>query len=305
MDNGEKIRLVISDVDGTLLEPDGVLSPVAFVAVGRLRQAGIKFSLSSARPRLGMRWLLRTLGVDCTCAALNGAVLFDPMGKSSRELPLNRELARELYSRISKAGVDVWFYTRDAWFVPRLSGPRVRQNTDALRTAPKRYLRLEEVADAILKVVGASDDPNLVEACANNISREFAGQVCVTTSPPHFVDLTHPSADKGRAAAAIAQAERVSLREVLAIGDSPGDIPMFEKVGTSVAMGQSCGKVRRSASQLTRSNTENGFAWAVEYVLNEKWKAGLANVDGEINERRQLARFVKQIVKHPSKGELK
>lgn len=275
MDDGENIRLVISDIDGTLLEPDGVLSPVAFVAVGRLRQAGIKFSLSSARPRIGMRWLVRTLGVDCTCAALNGAVLFDPVEKSSKELPLKRDLARELYSRISIRGVDVWFYTRDAWFVPRLSGARVRQNTDALRTAPKRYARLEEVADPILKVVGASDNPELVESCAEAMTRDFAGHVCVTISPPHFVDLTHPSANKGTAAAMIAQAEGVSVGEVLAIGDSPGDIPMFEEVGTSVAMGQSSGKVRRSASQLTRSNTENGFAWAVEYVLNRKWKAGL------------------------------
>lgn len=267
----KRIRLVISDIDGTLLDTDGVLSPVAFVAVGRLRLKGIKLSLCSARPAFGMRWLVRTLGVDCTCAALNGALLFDPSGDSSSELPLERSVVQELHRRMINAGVDVWFYTREEWFVPRLSGPQVTQNSDLLRTAPERYGRLDEVPDPILKVVGASDNPDLIEACANRLSREYARRVCTTISPPHFVDVTHPSADKGRAATAIQLAEGVSSADVVAIGDSHGDIPMFHEVGTSIAMGQSCRKVRDSASEVTRTNAENGFAWAVEFVIARKW----------------------------------
>jgi Cof subfamily protein (haloacid dehalogenase superfamily) len=273
MEKGQSIRLVISNIDGTLLDPDGVLSPVAFVAVNRLRQAGIKFSLSSARPPSGMRWLIRTLGVDCTCAALNGAVLFDPHRVTGTELPLERSLAQELHDRMLKVGVDVWVYTREKWFVPRLSGPRVRQNSDSLRTAPERYARFEEVPEPILKVVGASDNPDLIEGCANKLAKEFTGRVCTAVWPPHFVDVTHSLADKGRAAMAIAFAEGALTEEVVAIGDSPGDIPMFHAVGTSVAMGQSCGKVRCAASQVTRTNTENGLAWAIEYVLRGKWVA--------------------------------
>ncbi|MGB7437222.1 MAG: Cof-type HAD-IIB family hydrolase [Candidatus Acidiferrum sp.] len=270
MEKEQKIRLVISDVDGTLLDSDGVLSPVDFVAVGRLRQAGIKFSLSSARPPFGMRWLVRTLGVDCTCAALNGAVLFRPGGNIITELPLERGLVKELQGWMLQRGLDVWVYTQKHWFVPRLSGPQVRENSDCLRTTPKRYTRLDEVQDPILKLVGVNQNPDIIAACTNELRSELGDRACVTISPPHCIDLTHSLAHKGRAAAAITLAEGVSRAEVAAVGDSPGDIPMFDAVGTSVAMGQSCGKVRRVASQVTRSNTENGFAWAIEYVLRGK-----------------------------------
>lgn len=268
MDREARIRLVVSDVDGTLLDPDGVLSPVDFVAVGRLRQVGIKFSLCSARPPFGMRWLVRTLGVDCTCAGLNGAIVFRPEGSVVAELPLERLLVEELQERMGRSGLDAWIFTRKQWFVPRLSGPQVRENSDCLRTAPKRYARLGDIPDAILKVVGVHQSPNVVEDCAKELQSEWRDRVCVTISPPHCIDLTHVSADKGQAAGAIASAEGVAKEEVAAIGDSPGDIPMFAAVGTSVAMGQAPAHVRRTASRVTRSNSENGFAWAIESVLN-------------------------------------
>jgi Cof subfamily protein (haloacid dehalogenase superfamily) len=271
MEKKQKIRLVISDIDGTLLDPDGELSPVDFVAVGRLRQAGVKFSLSSARPPFGMQWLIRMLGVDCTCAALNGAVLLDPMGSVYTEMPLERALVDELEDRMRKCGADVWVYTREAWFVPRLSGPRVRQNTEALRTAPIRYARFNEITEPVLKLVGASSDSSVIENCTSELRREFSPLACVTASLPHYIDVTHLRADKGHAAVAVALTEGVLKEEVAAIGDSPGDVPMFHEVGLSVAMGQADEEVRAAASQVTRSNAQNGLAWAIEYLLSGKW----------------------------------
>lgn len=93
METNERIRLVISDVDGTVLNPSGELSPVNYVAAGRLRQAGIKLSLASARPSFGMSWLLHMLDVECACAGLNGAILFDPGSDVFAEMPLDRGIA--------------------------------------------------------------------------------------------------------------------------------------------------------------------------------------------------------------------
>jgi hydroxymethylpyrimidine pyrophosphatase-like HAD family hydrolase len=115
----------------------------------------------------------------------------------------------------------------------------------------------------------------LAEICTRWLQKEYAGHVCATISPPHFVDLTNVLADKGRAATAIARAEEVLPREVVVIGDSLGDIPMFNSAGVSVAMGQARARVRRAASRVTRSNAENGFAWAIEHIRNGTWAAGI------------------------------
>jgi hydroxymethylpyrimidine pyrophosphatase-like HAD family hydrolase len=122
-------------------------------------------------------------------------------------------MVEELVSRMQKHGLDVWFYTRDQWFVPRLSGPQVRQRTESLRCGPQRYLNLAEVSDLILKVSGISERPTNPAACESELRQEFAGRVCAVLSPPHDLDVTHPSADKGQAAIAIAMTEGALMEE--------------------------------------------------------------------------------------------
>jgi Cof subfamily protein (haloacid dehalogenase superfamily) len=271
MDSSRRIHLVISDVDGTLLNPQGELSPVNYVAVARLRQAGVKFSLSSARPSFGMHWLIRMLEIDCVCSGLNGSILFHADGTVVAETELDRATVKELASRMQKHGLDVWLYTRDQWFVPRLSAPQVLHNAEALRRDPERYAKICEVSAPILKISGTSDRPADLAACEAELRRELAGRVSAMLSPPHNIDVTHPSADKGRAAVAIAITEGAQMDEVATIGDSPADTPMFQAGRLSIAMGQASEEVRRMATQVTRSNADNGLAWAIEYVLRGKW----------------------------------
>jgi Cof subfamily protein (haloacid dehalogenase superfamily) len=276
MNASPRIRLMISDVDGTLLNSEGELSPVNYVTVARLRQAGVKFSLSSARPSFGMNWLVRMLDVRCTCAGLNGAILFYPDGSTAAERELDRGTVEELASRMQRHGLDVWLYTRDQWFVPRLSGPRVRHSADSLRTDPARYLNLAEVSDPILKVSGIGERPADLAACEAELRKELAGRVSAVLSPRHDLDVTHSSADKGQAAVAIAMSEGALMEEVVTVGDSLSDIPMFQAGGLSVAMGQAGEDVRRAAMEVTRSNADNGLAWAIEYVLSGKWSSNAA-----------------------------
>lgn len=267
MEKSEQARLVSSDVDGTILNPSGELSPVNYVAAGRLQQAGIKLSLVSARPSFGMSWLLHMLNVECACAGLNGAILFYPGGDVFAELALGHGIAREIATIAGKRGLDVWAYTRERWFVPRINGPQVRQNTESLRTEPGRYVSLDEITDPILKLVGTSQNPEDLARLGTVLRGEFPELIAVSSSPPHYLDITRLEADKGRAATEIARREGVRLGAVLAIGDSFSDIPMFREVGHSVAMGQADVEVKSAASRLTRTNSENGFAWAVEYAI--------------------------------------
>jgi len=270
MENNEKVRLVISDVDGTLLNPEGDLSPVNYVAVARLQQAGVKFSLASARPRFGMQWLVKMLEVRSACAGLNGAIIFSPGGEVHSELEVGGDLAEALLDRIRKRGFDVWVYTRDQWFVPKINGPHVRRNTDALRTDPIRYDSLAEIVGPILKLVAVSDMRDAMSSCAKELQKHFGEFVSASASQAHYLDITRVGADKGKAAELIAMHESVPLEAVLSVGDSTSDVPMFGVTGKSVAMGQASMDVQHAASRITRPNTANGFAWAAEYALGRK-----------------------------------
>ena len=135
---------------------------------------------------------------------------------------------------------------------------------------PQLYGKLSDVSDPILKIVGTSDLTTTVAICESELRKEFGDRVRAARSQPHYLDVTHPSADKGQAAHAIATAEGVEIDEVATVGDSPADIPMFQTSGISIAMGQATEEVRRAATQVTRTNDENGVAWAIDYLLSAK-----------------------------------
>jgi len=270
MGEAHRIRMLISDVDGTLLDPECELSRESIRAIARYRQAGLKFSLSSARPPFGMRWLIRELEIQSVCSGLNGAVLFRPGGRIVAECSLDHQTIEAMVEKMTGHGLDAWFYTRSQWFVPRIDGPHVQHNADSLRTEPQLYAHLRDIAAPILKVVGTGADLQSVEACESEFAQAFAGRVSVVRSQPHYLDLTHPSADKGTAAIVIATAEGMEMEEVAVVGDSPADVPMFRIAGLSVAMGQASEGVRRTADEVTGTSRENGVALLIDRLLNAK-----------------------------------
>jgi hypothetical protein len=116
--------MLISDVDGTLLNPECELSDENLDAIARCRRAGLKFSLSSARPPFGMRWLIRRLHIQTVCSGLNGAVLFHPERGVLVECALDHRTIEAVAGVMQEFGLDVWLYTREQWFVPRIDGAR-------------------------------------------------------------------------------------------------------------------------------------------------------------------------------------
>jgi hypothetical protein len=91
--------------------------------------------------------------------------------------------------------------------------------------------------------------------------------VTAAASQPYYLDVTHPQANKG--AVALDLAERYSLRpeEIATIGDQPNDILMFDHSGLSIAMGNADPEAKEAAEEISRSNEEDGFAYAVEHFV--------------------------------------
>lgn len=270
MNELRRIRMLISDVDGTLLNPESLLSRQNLEAILRGRRAGLKFSLSSARPPFGMRWLIEDLDVQSFCAGLNGAILFHPQGEVLVQCALDHRTIETVAEQMTQWGLDVWLYTRDAWFVRRMNGPHVQHNAIALRAEPHLYAGWQQIAAPILKVVGTGNDLDMIGACESELNQATTLPISITRSQPHYIDVTHRSADKGTAAVVIAMAEGIELEDLAVIGDSPADIPMFRIAGLSVAMGQASEDVRQTASEVTSTNRDNGVASLIDRLLDSR-----------------------------------
>jgi Cof subfamily protein (haloacid dehalogenase superfamily)/beta-phosphoglucomutase family hydrolase len=265
------IRLVIADVDGTLVTHDKVLTPRACEAVDRLRGAGVQLAITSGRPPRGMAMLVEPLKLTTPIAAFNGGVCVTPdLTTVLDQRTLSLAVAGEVTEYLLHAGLDVWVYRGADWFIRSPRAPHVAREKTTVQFEPTVIEDLRSVLDGALKVVGVSDDAPLVAGCEAELRRRLGAHASASRSQPHYLDITHPDANKGTVVRFASRFLHVPFDEIAAIGDMPTDVLMFGVAGMSIAMGNASPEVQRTARHVTTSNDEEGFARAVaSFILAE------------------------------------
>jgi Cof subfamily protein (haloacid dehalogenase superfamily) len=264
----DRIALVVSDVDGTLVTKDKRLTREVLAAAARLRAAGVSLALVSSRPPRGLSSVIAVLGVDVPCAGFNGGVVFRPGGEAVAKRPLRAGMTRLAVDTLTRHGADVWLFTEDEWLARDPSGAYVARETRTVGFGPRIVDSFDAYLDNAFKVVGASPEPELLVAAEAELHGLFGGEATASLSQPYYLDATDAAAHKGIAVADIARALGVDLDAVATIGDGDNDVPMFEVAGLSIAMGNATADTRGQAHFETTSNADAGFAAAIErFVL--------------------------------------
>ncbi|MBB5709213.1 Cof-type HAD-IIB family hydrolase [Sphingomonas xinjiangensis] len=268
MPEDNTIRLLVSDIDGTLVRDDKTLSDAVIAAVARIQEAGIAMSLISARPPSGMLWIAERLGLKGPIGAFNGGTVVMPDGRIVAADRLEPAIAARALEKIDRPGVTPWLFADGKWYARDRTNhnlPRERRaaNVDAVFDAD--FAPLLARAD---KLVGVSDDHELLAAIEGEMQIAFGEGATVARSQPYYLDITAPTANKGDGIAGLAKAYGVPLSAVAALGDQRNDLPMFARAAVSVAMGQAPEEVRAAAKHVARSNQEDGVADAIDrFVL--------------------------------------
>jgi Cof subfamily protein (haloacid dehalogenase superfamily) len=269
---GRDIRLVVSDVDGTLVTKDKRLTSAALNAVHRLQEAAIRFTIISSRPALGLKVVADPLQISEPMPAFNGGLIVGPDLKTIlREKLLEPIVVERLLDSLAAAGLDIWVYTDENWYVRDLNGAYVQHEVSAVKFSPIevrdfRTLKLDRVA----KMVGVGEDFAAVEAAESSIQKAFAGAVSATRSQHYYLDITHPTANKGEAVLMLSELLDIPTSQIATIGDMQNDISMFKVSGLSIAMGNATPDVQANAQYVTSTNEQEGFANAIaRYIFGE------------------------------------
>jgi len=265
------IRLLVADVDGTMVTRDKVLTARACVAVDRLRRAGVELAITSGRPPRGMAMLVGPLGLTTPIAAFNGGIYIKPdLTTVIEQNTLPRAVAEEVVDYVLSAGLDVWVYRGVDWFLRRTDVPHAAHEQSTVRFPPTVTRDLHGVLDGAVKIVGVSDDPPVLARVEAELRQRVGDHVSAARSEPYYLDVTHPRANKGVVVRMDARFLNVPLEQIAAIGDSPNDVLMFGVAGMSIAMGNAIPEVQRCARYVTTSNQEEGFAHAIEtFILRD------------------------------------
>jgi Cof subfamily protein (haloacid dehalogenase superfamily) len=262
------IRLLLADVDGTLVTQDKILTDRAIAAVGKLAQAGILFAVTSGRPPRGMSMLIEPLQLSTPIAGFNGGVFARPDMSVIEQRVIPDDVTPQVIELLGNHGMDVWVYRGADWFVRDAEGPHVAREAWTVKFGPTPVASFTPVSAGVAKIVGVSDDHNAVQRAVDAARERFGDHVSAARSQPYYADITHPEANKGFVVRYLSRKYEIGFEDIATIGDQPNDVLMFAHVGLSIAMGNASHEVQSAARRVTATNEDEGFAKAVErFVL--------------------------------------
>src|SRR5499427_9982915 len=182
MADKRKISLVLTDVDGTLVTEEKILTPRAAAAVRGLHDAGIRFAITSGRPPLGMAMLFDPPGLDTPIAGFNGGLFVkrDLTILEQKTLPI--DVAKEAIDLIRAHGLDAWVYRGNDWLITKADAPHVAREAWTVKFEPKIAADVGEKLDQVAKIVGVSDDHEKVRRCEADAQAAFGQRATAARS---------------------------------------------------------------------------------------------------------------------------
>jgi Cof subfamily protein (haloacid dehalogenase superfamily) len=265
------IKLLVSDVDGTLVDKEKKVAPATVDAVKRLKAAGLGFTIISARPRSGMMPIAELLGIDEPMGAFNGGIVFKRDGTVIEHHMIAGDVARGVMDIVGNAdqitGVDTWVFADDTWYASTDQGAHVDSERKASAQDPVVVKDFETLLDKADKITFVSDDETLLRGLHDSVAAEYETRATIVQSQTYYLDITPVAGNKGSGIEELADAFGISLTETAAIGDQANDIAMLKRAGLAIAMGNAPQNVRDVVHQITSANDADGVAHAIDNFI--------------------------------------
>ena len=216
-----------------------------------------------------MAMLIDPLALRTPIAGFNGGIFVKPDMTIMAEHVLAADVAERAVEVILHHGMDVWVYSGQDWLVRNPDAPHVAREQWTVGFAPTIVANFNDVLGNAVKIVGVSDDLDLVARCEKDARQALGTGASAARSQPYYLDVTHPDANKGTVVTTLSKLLSVPAGEIATIGDMPNDVLMFRKSGLSIAMGNASPDVQAQADVVTASYDDEGFAKAIEqFVLH-------------------------------------
>lgn len=262
------IKLIAIDMDGTLLNPQHVVTPGVKQAIQAARDKGIAIVLATGRPFIGVQRYLMELDLQQEgqyCITNNGALVQKAeSGDCVAEVTLNfddylyvEKLAREL-------GVHFQALTKSQLFTPNKDISEYTVHESFLTGIPLHYRAVDEMDRTLtFPKVMMIDPPEKLDEAIARIPQEAYDRYTIMKSSPYYLEILSKTVNKGAGVKALADRLGLAREDVMAIGDQENDLAMLEFAGTGVAMENGIDAVKAVAQFVTKANSEDGVAWAI------------------------------------------
>lgn len=267
-----KYKLLVLDVDGTLLNEEKVISKRTLSALLKVQQTGVRIALASGRPTYGLLPIAKSLELGLYggfILSYNGSQIINAKnGEILFERRINPEMIPYIEKKAVKNNFALFTYHDDTLLTNSPDNVHVQEEA-ALNNL--KIITEEEFSTAIdfapCKCMLVSDDEEALTGLENHWKKRLDGVLDVFRSEPYFLEVVPCSVDKANTLAVLLEYLGIQRDEVMAIGDGVCDVTMIQMAGTGVAMGNSVESVKICADYTTDTNENDGVAQAVEKLI--------------------------------------
>jgi Cof subfamily protein (haloacid dehalogenase superfamily) len=260
-------KLVAVDIDGTLLNSEGIITEKTREAIKKAVKNGVVFSICTGRPIQGVESFNSLLNLDSPFITYNGAMIV--MGKSKEilfEQNLEAEAARDILSIGKELGTTMVIWSNNKLYTYELN-EKVNDYKQIAKIEPVIIHDEEEVIrEGITKILWY-DTPEKLDGYQDILIDKLGDSVNYCTSRPIFLEFFSKKVSKAVAMEKIGEHFGIKREEMIAIGDGFNDLPMIEYAGLGVAMGNAPELIKAKADYVTLSNDEDGIAHVLEEFL--------------------------------------
>ncbi len=266
------IRLIISDIDGTILTSHHQVDKQLIEVMPELGNAKIPFVLASARSPLGMQPIAHKLGLhENPIACYNGALVLEG-NRTIIEHPVDKTEIQELLSYLSTdyPSVSVNIYSGKDWITNQLDKwsqleAGITGESPILKELQETVSDSEPPVHKLLLI----DKPEVIQNLHQKLLSMDFPQTAFYLSKDNYLEVTAKHVSKEHALLEVAKYYGIPLEQVMTIGDNFNDSPMLALAGLGIAMGNAPEGVKETANLVTASNDDHGVAQAItEHVLN-------------------------------------
>ena len=263
--------MLFSDIDGTLLHDDLSIGKDTILALKRASEMGVRIAIASGRYLRSLDIFEERLGMDILKIAINGALITDG-DRRLNDVRISREtyakaaeyLKGKAPSVIAFSAYDYAIDADDSWYELQaeiLSAKGIRmdlRDIDGIENA---------LGEWPFKILVKDDDPVRLGKTRDALKELLGESALVLSSGLRNIEILPPGTDKGNALEIISRELSVPLSDMIAFGDWDNDAGMIAKAGMGVAMANGSEKAKAAARFITKSNNDDGIAYALEHFL--------------------------------------
>lgn len=258
-----KIKLVATDIDGTLVKWDTSISDGVKDCIKKLQENGVKVVLVTGRMHCATKHLRDELGLNSPVVSYQGGLIKDSDGKTLYQENLDSDYAKEIINWAHKNDVHLNLYIDDKLYVEK-DDDCVKRYTDGkfvpYTVCPFESLKIENVNKILAIDYGNAER---VTGWISELQAKFP-ELYIVKSTPFFCEIGSPMAKKSLGVEFLAKHWNLSQDEILTIGDQNNDIELLKAGGVKVAMGNATPELKECANYITDSVENDGFVKAIE-----------------------------------------